>query len=475
MRTRAALLLVTLASLGCGSTADPEAADDAGVDPDGAFVDDAPKPDTSVDAATDTATGAGDTGASEGGPSDTGAVDAGSTDAGSTDAGAKPPYRPFGSHGTTYAAGALVPSDKALEAKTAAFYDAWKKKYLVAGCGAGRWYLDVRGDAGGATTVSEAHGWAMLFVAHMAGHDPEAKTIFDGLYAYFRDHPAASSPDLMAWKQTGCTTPGDGKTTATDGDLDIAYALLVADAQWGSGGATAYRAEAKKVIAAAGALELSAKTKLTLLGDWAKPGDAKYYTGTRTSDFLLGHFRVFATVGDATLWNAAVDAHAKLIDTLQTKHAPATGLLPDFVVGTDTTPAPAPAGYLESANDGAYAWNASRDPFRLGADWVVSGDARTKTALGRLNAWIRGKTGGDATKVDDGYRLDGTSLTGGIANELAFLAPFGVAAMADPGGQAWLDAIVAQVIGRSIDAERYFGNTIKLGCLLVLSRNWIRP
>ena len=58
---------------------------------------------------------------------------------------------------------------------------------------------------------------------------------------------------------------GPESGSATDGDLDIAFALLLADKQWGSGGA--YLAEAKKVIAAIKEKEMNAMTKLPLLAD----------------------------------------------------------------------------------------------------------------------------------------------------------------------------------------------------------------
>ena len=98
-------------------------------------------------------------------------------------------------------------------------------------------------------TVSEAHGYGMLITAHMAGHDPKAKAYFDGLYRYFRAHPSKINPELMAWKQgdTGQAVVNvGGVDSATDGDMDIAYALLLADRQWGSDGEINYLAEANR-------------------------------------------------------------------------------------------------------------------------------------------------------------------------------------------------------------------------------------
>ena len=134
------------------------------------------------------------------------------------------------------------------------FYRQWKNLYVVQECGEGRYLLKVNADGkameGGSApdsiTVSEAHGYGMLALALMAGADPEAQTAFNGMYHYRADHPARSSPHLMAWNQVeGCGNAGEehgGDNSATDGDLDIAYALLLADKAWGSDGRIDYRA-----------------------------------------------------------------------------------------------------------------------------------------------------------------------------------------------------------------------------------------
>ena len=139
------------------------------------------------------------------------------------------PSRPFPRH-AVYTAGTILPSHKpraVLDDGVRAFYDAWKDAFVRAGCGAGRYYiaLDGRPGAVAATTplsVSEGIGLGMLIVPHMAGYDPKAQAVFDGLYLFFRDHPSQHDPDLMAWRQMGdCASSGD-PNSASDGDLNIA-------------------------------------------------------------------------------------------------------------------------------------------------------------------------------------------------------------------------------------------------------------
>jgi hypothetical protein len=165
------------------------------------------------------------------------------------------PQRPFPQH-TSYTAGTIKPSQHTqaqLDAAVQAAYRAWKRAYLRSGCGTGRYYVDPGGDVSGgkltrSITVSEGHGYRMVISAFMAGVDPDARQIFGGLYAFFRDHPSSGSPDLMAWKQVeGCANIDLRNTgSATDAYMDIAYALLLADRQWGSGGPIDYRKELRK-------------------------------------------------------------------------------------------------------------------------------------------------------------------------------------------------------------------------------------
>jgi hypothetical protein len=141
---------------------------------------------------------------------------------------------PFGSHPHPYASGTIKPahSQAQLDQAVKDFYDTWKGLYLGDGCGGGR-YLVLTGMAN-SKTVSEAHGYGMLLAAYMAGYDSEAKTIFDGMYKYYLAHQSVNTPFLMAWSQDSACNNNQGPDSATDGDLDIAYALLLADKQWGS-------------------------------------------------------------------------------------------------------------------------------------------------------------------------------------------------------------------------------------------------
>ena len=253
-------------------------------------------------------------------------------------------FKPFPSHYPA-TAGCIKPTSQTqaqMDTEVQNFYTAWKTAYLKPGCTKGQYYIEYIN--GSDICVSEGQGYGMVIVAYMAGYDPEAKTYFDGLYQWYKSHPSEINPVLMNWKQgKGCSNTGSD--AATDGDLDIAYALLLAHTQWGSTGTVNYLSEAKKLINAIKTSEVYATTNTLLLGDWAS-GDAKAQNDTRPSDFMFDHFTAFnAFTNDAT-WNTIKSNCYTLIETMQTNFSSTTGLIPDFIEDVDGSPHPAGANFL---------------------------------------------------------------------------------------------------------------------------------
>lgn len=418
---------------------------------------------TAVDgAATETGATATEGGAREGGGGD-------------GPAGPATPRRPFGSHQLPYKAG-ILPSGTAAELDGAvrAVYDRWKGRYLASGCGGV--YVQTGGGAGTRTalTVSEGHGYGMLVLALMAGHDPQAQATFDGFLEVLRAFPSSVDPDLMTWAvEAGCTRH-PRPASATDGDLDIAYALLLADAQWGSDGAVDYRAAAMRMLAAIDRSEVNPTTRLPRLGDWASGGPS--LTAVRSSDLMPGHFRAFAAASGAGAdaakgWSASVDASYKLVATAQQRLSPVSGLLPDFLLGTDGVPTAAQPYFMEGDHDGRFAYNACRIPWRLGTDFVLTGDPRARAALEPMTAWMKSQTGSNPAAVRNGYALDGAPF--GTASSLAFTAPLGVAAMTDPAHRPWLDAIFQHL--QAAQPTTYYEDTLALLAMIVMTGNWWSP
>lgn len=369
-----------------------------------------------------------------------------------------------------YTAGTIKPNHKTTaqfntDVKT--YYDVWKAKY-VKNC-TGKYYVDFTDEDPTKITTSESHGYGMMIMVLIAGHDANAKVIFDGMYDYYIAHYSSINNKLMSWQQPNCSTTGGNDDAATDGDIDIAYALLLADAQWGSAGAINYLQEGKNIINALMASEIHPTSYHTLLGDWASSAsDLKL---SRTSDFILDHFKAFETATGDVKWHNVYEKTQNLVAYLQsaTANPSLTGLLPDFIQNADTPTPTIPAGQvLETPQDGWYNWNACRDPWRLGTDYLITGDARSKTSANMIINWLVSKSTNPANFTCD-TPLNGSGTTSG---ELAFVAPYMVGMMVDASHQSVLNATYDWVINASISSFTYFHNTIKMLCLLTATGNY---
>lgn len=132
----------------------------------------------------------------------------------------------------------------------------------------------------------------------------------------------------MAWRQMANCKSSSDPNSATDGDLDIAEALLLADRQWGTTTGINYRYAARQIMAAIRRREIHPITDLPQMGDWNHPDYPLEYNAVRTSDIMPRRFRTFLAVSGDQGWKRTLDAGYRLLDEVQTKLAPTTGLVP---------------------------------------------------------------------------------------------------------------------------------------------------
>lgn len=389
------------------------------------------------------------------------------------------PARPFPQH-TTYASGTIRPnhvSQEELDSDTRNFYDLWKSRYLI---GAGQepdGQPRYRVEHGGGNTVSEGQGYGMLLAVYLAGHDPDARLIFDGLWEFALDHPSMHDSRLMDWYVNGDESPDTvGDDSAFDGDSDMAFALLLAERQWGNDGRFNYRTEATRVLAGMLQSTVGPDSRLPLLGDWIIPYDEDFNQWTaRTSDLMPDHFRNFALATNDMAWAEVLDACQSLVEQMQNDFSPTAGLLPDFILSQQPASPPyQPVGpnYLEGPDDGRYDYNACRDPWRLATHALITGDGISLNQVRRITQWLHTATGGDPLAVRAGYNLDGTVQTDADYFTTAFAAPFAVACMTDPAEQDLLNGLYDAI---RLSDEDYYEDTLTALCLVVLSGNWWAP
>lgn len=433
------------------------------------------------------------------------------------------PARPFPQH-IPYLAGTILPnhvSQDVMDDSVRSFYRQWKQHYIRYSCAPDEAYVWFEGTKGTNICVSEGQGYGMMITALMAGYDPDAHATYDALYRFYKSHPASTSPHLMAWMQTQDCMSIDGGT-ATDGDMDIAYSLLLADAQWGKNSKIPYKQEALDMINAIRHQEMNPDTYIVMESNgWTKR--SKDYFDMRSSDFMPDHLRAFRKATGDTFWDSAIVNNYRVFRYLQNTYSPEAGLVPDFIRDIHLTPAsnyaallgpqsyesnqpplgaatngggvslggggdvpetttiekisavPAQPHYLESPYDGKYNFNACRVPWRVAADYLLSGDPQAAAFLAKLNPWIRQTTKGNPDNISAGYNLSGEDLPHRYFEALCFICPFAVAATASPDNQQWLNKLwdyIAHFQRKDFD---YYDNSIKMINMIILSGNYWAP
>jgi hypothetical protein len=408
-----------------------------------------------------------------------------------------------------------------LDDQVKAYYSVWKNRYftVVPNVTPRQAYINYNLESANsprnACSVSETHGYGMVIIAYMAGYDAQAKDDFDALVRFYLAHPSLyakpntdiNPPDhFMCWQQLkdkkgNVYDVTKGPDSATDGDEDIAYSLLLADRQWGSSGLYNYKQMSINIIKDFPRVNMDISLGITndcilWLGDWVihnyNSGATKWLGGTRPSDWMFSHYTSFVnaliSVGEtstAQTYNTMLNQMYTICNRIFTAFSPNTGLMPDFILkqtkgvfNAQGTYDPAPSRYMETTYDGAYYWNACRCPWRMGTDYVLAGNQQLKAQLQKFNVWSKTKCTGNPANFQLGYTLSGNQIARGT--DLAFTAPLIVSNMIPKADgsfdQEWLNTLWDYVKNNPVNVNTdNYGNTIKMQCMIIASGNWWLP
>jgi endo-1,4-beta-D-glucanase Y len=312
-------------------------------------------------------------------------------------------------------------------------YTYWKTQFLVAGTPQG---LRVQRPTNGGDTVSEGIAYGMLAAVYM-----NDKATFDGLYTFAKLH--FDQFGLMNWHLTaaGAVAP-DGAGSATDADEDMAWALIMAAAQFQ---ATVYLDEAKAMITAMSTHCIGTDGMLL-------PGDGWGATDRTFPDYFSpAYFRVFATISGNRNWSGPIlDKNYQILEAVSGQY----GLVPDSTTRT----------YV---NMGAYGYDACRTPWRIAMDYCFNGEARAKTYLDKVGPFFTSQL--PVTNFGDGYSLTGQK-TSNYGN-MAFTGPAGVAGMAG-WPQLLNDAFTYGATGTGGNTQ-YYQQSLRLITMLMMSGNFL--
>lgn len=343
-----------------------------------------------------------------------------------------------------------------------AAYDLWKQT-VVTDSGAGGFLRVRKPDSGTVidSTVSEGIGYGMLLAVYM--NDPE---LFDNLWKYEQLHLNANG--LMHWEiDPNGTVIGSGG--ATDGDEDMAWALIMADRQWGGQGTLddTYLNYAVDLINRIWEHEVDhTRGEMVKAGDeW---GDVDI---TNPSYFAPAYYRVFGQVtGREADWNAVVDSSYLIIERSLNAASgnQENGLVPAWCT-SQGVPTEAYAGApLHFQND------STRTPFRVGQDYCYFGEPRAKQYLEKISAFYSGV---GVANIVDGYDLNGAprperSMDG--LQAASFVGPAGVGAMNDPLNQVFVDEAYAALATLQLTAgTSYYQKSWTALSLLMMTGNFV--
>ncbi len=289
----------------------------------------------------------------------------------------------------------IAPSPAVANSVITQAYQAWKAQYVTSQ-GAGG-FLRVQRPENGNDTVSEGIGYGMIMAAYMGD-----QTTFNGLWNYAKSHFDANG--LMNWR-IDANNNTVGFNAATDGDEDMAIALIVADKKWGG-----YTADAKALIGNIMAHEIEPGTFVV------KPGDV--FGGSsllNPSYFAPAYYTEFATYTGNTSWNSVTNEVYTVLGAINAKNG-GTGLVPDWCTA---------AGNSANGQGYNYTYDATRTPWRLATAYAWTADPRAKAQLNMINTFFQGV---GITNVKDGYTITG-SVTGQYHNA-SFVAPAASASLA---------------------------------------------
>jgi endo-1,4-beta-D-glucanase Y len=321
------------------------------------------------------------------------------------------------------------------------WYDNWKKKYLQRCNNSVRPGVDPL-----SKSLVEAQGFAMVAVAYMGD-----KALFDSLYTYYKSKQTNEGCGLMGWKVNGCDNHED-RGSATDGDIDVACALIVADWQWPNAG---YRDKAKALITTLKRMIVTCGDKLAVYPGCAGGRPWGGCDETDISYYTPAFFRYFAEVSGDKDWAKLADDTHLIRDAAANS---STGLVPDW----QSVGGRAGAG----SRKGYFSFDAIRAPYKQSMDFIWHGNEKAEAWAKKLTTWAHGY---GVKKIVDGFNLNGTSA--GSNHNMAAVGSMAVAAMANT--QEVLDAFAKEVITLRDDYwySGYLGNLY----LLALTGNMWTP
>ncbi|WP_117385778.1 glycosyl hydrolase family 8 [Acetivibrio cellulolyticus] len=299
------------------------------------------------------------------------------------------------------------------------------------------------------TTCSEGMGYGMLLSVYFNERD-----LFDDLYSYAKKY--FNGTGLMDW-----SIDANGKVAstgaATDGDEDMATALVFAHKRWGSSGTINYEQEAKNYINNLFKYCVEPGTYVLKPGNWGG-SDA-----LNPCYFVPSWYRIYADFTGNKDWLKVADKCYEVLDQIE-KFNNKTGLVPDWCKADGTEQRLA---VWNGTSKYEYSYDAARMPWRIALDYSWYGTEKAKVYCDKVSAFFKNI---GPENIVDGYSLTGQKI--GQYHNPAFVATAGAGCLTGEDldfGQKMFNESVKVKDSAPYD---YYGNTLRMLTLLYMSGNF---
>ncbi len=263
-------------------------------------------------------------------------------------------------------------------------------------------------------TTSEGQSYTMLRAVWQSD-----KQTFDKSWEWTQEQ-LKREDNLFSWRwgmkadgTYGVLTDAGGQNSASDGDADIALALIMAASRWQQ---DSYLQDAKTIVGAIWEEEVIDVNGKPYLASNNLEKASTSPAVMNPSYFAPYAYRIFAKVDPDNDWMKVVDSSYELINqTLDSKldKSQSAGLPPDWILLNKETGVLTPPTGGQTTN---FSYDAMRTPWRLALDYSWNKDERARETLGKMkflgDEWKR------SGKLVATYSHDGQALTGDESAEV---------------------------------------------------------
>jgi hypothetical protein len=300
----------------------------------------------------------------------------------------------------------LAPNAAAFNTAISEYYAEWKQRFL-------------NGDGGvfspeDGRVISEGMGYGMLLAVSFGD-----RTAFDSMWGYVTNN--LNCGGLMTW-----IGGGGCQGSATDGDADIAYALLLAGDKWPDGG---YGAAGTSMV---GAMDQD------ISGNRINPGSN--WPGVNMNAYNPSYFTPAYYDDFGGAWPGIRTEGYNILQSCDAGFGSGSdGLVADWHdAGSGWAAASAESLGAQVVSDlcppdcTLYAFDAARVPWRIGVDACLTGDSAATGYLNELIGHFAGlyQNGERIDLMRSAYRgSDGAAHANSVEMQASFIGPVGVGAM----------------------------------------------